>query len=335
MAQYSRLRKGPGIRKTNTTKAFIQLNPLIPSDFFDDYPAHKNRTDEETLNDKHKIKPGFNCSPGWRFTPAIDRGGIHFLSCKRRSCPKCGKYWAWKWRKMLEDKALSLEREGLPSMRRTITLTTAYDPGYERLYIALQMFWKELRKSYPGLQYWGVTEYNQEQTQPHFHFILADDCFIPQRQLQEIWEKVQRWAGFEKIAWNVGIEEIKDGSDIQRYFTKYLTKLTGGKNEIPDREKWGGRFVRYSRKFFSFPTKVVLMALQLNSDIAKDTHYKTYFKPRPKLINDYRAQDAFITKSQRQEIADSEFINRVWNPIDDIRRGNELSQIVDKQLTLC
>jgi hypothetical protein len=69
--------------------------------------------------------------------------------------------------------------------------------------IALSMFWKEIRKRYPSLQYWGVTEYNQLQTQPHFHFILGDDKYIPQPVIKEIWEKVQRWAGFESIAWNV------------------------------------------------------------------------------------------------------------------------------------
>jgi hypothetical protein len=308
---------------------------IIPEDFFDYTPAHKNRTEDDTLNDKYSIKTGYSCSPGWRFTPATDAGKLHFLSCKRRSCPKCGKYWAWKWRKMLEDKALSLERSGLPKMQRALTLTTAYDPGYERCRIALSMFWKEVRKSYQGVQYWGVTEYNQEQTQPHFHFILGDDCYIPQPVIKEIWEKVQRWAGFEVIAWNVYIEEIKDNSDIQRYFTKYLTKLTGGKNEIPNREKWKGRYVRYSKKFFDWPTDVILTALFLQENINNDNNWQTYYKVRPKLINDYHAMDNFIEKCQALEASEAEFINRPWNPQRDKELAYEQLKIVDKQLSLC
>jgi hypothetical protein len=308
---------------------------IIPENFFDDTPNHKNRTDEETLNDRYNAPKGLNCSPGWKFCPATDSGKVHFLSCKRRECSKCGKYWAWKWRKMLEDKALSLERQGLPAMRRALTLTTAYDPGYERCRIALSMFWKEIRKRYPSLQYWGVTEYNQLQTQPHFHFILGNDCYIPQPEIKEIWEKVQRWAGFEKIAWNTYIEEIKDNSDIQRYFTKYLTKLVGGKNEIPDREKWKGRFVRYSKKFFDWPTDVILTALFLQQNISDGNNWQTYYKVRPKLINDYREMDRFVEKCQLTEELNSEFINQEWNPHRDKEIAYEQLRKVDSQLTLC
>jgi hypothetical protein len=311
------------------------VQSIIPTDYFDDIASHTNRTQEDTLNDKYNVRNGLNCSPGWRFTPATDAGKVHFLSCKRRSCEKCGKYWAWKWRKMLEDKALSLERQGLPAMRRALTLTTSYDPGFERLRIALSMFWKELRKAFPGVQYWGVTEYNQEQTQPHFHFILGDDKYIPQPVIKEIWEKVQRWAGFESIAWNVYIEEIKDESDIQRYFTKYLTKLTGGKNEIPNREKWKGRFVRYSKKFFNFSTDIILTALFVQQNISADNNWQSYYKIRPKLINDYRAQDDFIAKCQAIEERESEFINRDWNPQRDKEIAYEQLKAVDTQLTMC
>jgi hypothetical protein len=310
------------------------LSYLIPDDFFDTLPPHINKTDEDTLNDKYNFRPGYHCSPGWHFTPAKDVGQVHFLSCKRRSCPKCGKYWAWKWRKMLEDKAMSLQRQGLSPMRRALTLTTAYDPGFERMRIALSMFWKELRKIRPGIQYWGVTEYNQAQTQPHFHFILGNDSYIPQKTLQELWVKVQRWAGFQHIAWVVRIEKIRDGSNIMQYFTKYLTKLTGGKNEIPDREKWKGRFVRYSKSFFAFPTQTILASIALNEAIAKDDHWKTYYQIRPKLIMDYRQQDKFVEQCQSSESRHSQFINSEWDPDKDRERGNYLSTPVDNQLTL-
>lgn len=313
--------------------AFYTL--LQPQDRHEALPPHRNRTDEDTLSDLYPTRPTQSCSPGWRFTPALDVGKVKFLSCKRRNCPRCGKYWAWKWRKMLEDKALSLQRQGLPAMRRALTLTTAYDPGFEKMRIALSMFWKELRKLHPGIQYWGVTEYNQEQTQPHFHFILGNDHYIPQPQIKEIWEKVQKWAGFEAIAWNVYIEEIKDNSDIQKYFTKYLTKLTGGKNEIPDREKWKGRFVRYSRKFFDFDTKTILMALFLNQCIKEENHFETYYKVRPKLLSDYRAQDQFIEHCQYLERKKEDYRRLDWEKILDDAIKQEKSNIVDKQLTLC
>jgi hypothetical protein len=307
---------------------------IVPDDFFEYTPTHINRIDEDTLNDKYIPEKLMRCSPGWRFTPATDAGKVHFLSCKRRGCERCGKYWAWKWRKMLEDKALSLAREGLPAMRRALTLTTSYDPGYERMRSALNMFWEQLRKIVPGLQYWGVTEYNQEQTQPHFHFILGNDEYIPQPTIKELWEKVQKWAGFESIAWNVYIEEIKDNSDIQRYFTKYLTKLTGGKNEIPDREKWKGRYVRYSKKFFNWSTDIILTALFLQQNISSDSNYNTYYKVRPKLINDYRAQDNFIQKCIQKEQEFSDFINRDWNPDRDKQLAYEQMKPVTGQLTL-
>lgn len=306
---------------------------IIPDDYFDFSPRHKNRTDEDTLNDAFTSNRLMACSPGWRFTPATDYGSVHFLSCKRRGCAVCGKYWSWKWRKMLEDKALSLVRQGLPPMRRALTLTTAYDPGHAKMYYALQMFWKELRKVKPGLQYWGVTEYNQQQTQPHFHFILGNDCYIPQKRIKEIWEKVQRWAGFERVAWNVYIEQIKDGSDIKRYFTKYLTKLTGGKNEIPDREKWGGRYVRYSKKFFDFPIPTILLSLFVQSAIANENNWQTYYKVRPKLINDYNQQDLFVEKCQNREQEFSEFINRDWNPDHDRQVAYEQLNSGTNQLT--
>jgi hypothetical protein len=244
------------------------VQSIIPTDYFDDIASHKNRTPEDTLNDRYSVSKGLNCSPGWRFTPATDAG-------------------------------------------------------------------KELRKQFPGIQYWGVTEYNQEQTQPHFHFILGDDKYIPQPVIKEIWEKVQRWAGFESIAWNVYIEEIKDESDIQRYFTKYLTKLTGGKNEIPDREKWKGRYVRYSKKFFQFSIDIILTALFVQTNISNDTNYRTYYKVHPKLIADYRAQDDFVAKCQAIEERESEFINREWNPQRDKEIAYEQLRAVDSQLTMC
>jgi hypothetical protein len=198
---------------------------------------------------------------------------IHPMLCKARRCEQCGFYWAWKWRLALRDKKDTLERQGSPNISRAITLTTAYDCGYEKMWMALKYFWRYLRRYSPDftrpfskgrkklkhgvkqarfpyamLQYWGVVEENQEHTQPHLHFIIynpSDDkkSYIPKELIKRAWQEAQKEAGFEKIAWDTRIEKIK--SDVSRYFTKYLTKLTGGKDEIP-LESWGGRFVRYS-----------------------------------------------------------------------------------------
>lgn len=268
-------------------------------------------------------------SPGWAYTPARDKAQIHFLSCKRRTCEKCGWYWHWKWRAMLQDKRESDIRLGRPAISRAITLTTACDPGYQAVWKALKWFWQLIRKRYSTLQYWGVVEYNQKHTQPHFHFILSDDTFIPQLFIQECWQTAQRWAGFERIAFNVRIEKIR--SNIQAYFTKYLTKLTDGKDEIPRPENWHGRYVRYSRKFFSFPTSVILSSLSLNKSIESGEIYRSYYKIKPKLLLDNPID--FILDCKREEKHWINLLSKTWDFIMDRSKATIFEPAIDKQLT--
>lgn len=244
---------------------------------------------------------------GYAYTP--DTMLLHFLGCKRRLCEDCGYYWAWKWRTLLGHKIKrDLEKTGL-KISRAISLTTSYDAGYKKVWLALKRFWAHIRKEYPKVQYWGVTEYNQKHTQPHFHFILSEDTYIPHATIQYYWEKAQSQALFEHIAWNVRIEEIK--GDIQKYFTKYVTKLTNGKDEIPRPENWQGRYVRYSRRFFEngVSTKDILAVLRLVWLKEKEPFNRTYFDIMPKWgVDNIYWQGKFIEKSidleNRQKLLD-------------------------------
>lgn len=277
---------------------------------------------------QHKFLVECPKSPGWAFTPKRDKNMVHFLSCKMRNCEKCGWYWSWKWRQMLKHKRDMDILLGKPAITRAITLTTACDPGYQKIWRALKEFWRLLRKSYRNLQYWGVVEYNQKHTQPHFHFILSDDTYIPQMLISKLWKKAQVVSGFPKVAFNVRIEKIK--SNIQAYFTKYLTKLTGGKDEIPRPENWKGRFVRYSRKFFDMPAPLIFEALMLNRAIENDTLYRSYFLLNPKLNLDWAAMQDFREKCTALEVSRETWVNRDWDIVKDRDRGKFVIDDIDE-----
>ena len=201
---------------------------------------------------------------GWMY----DQTGLvlHPIFCKQRRCIACGWYWAWQWRRLLQmqDELAKLEQERLglpdPKYRRALTLTTSYDPGYVKVYAAFRYFWQLLRKEWPGLQYFCVVEFNQAKKQPHFHILLDKDEYMHWTKIQEAWQKAQFWAHFERVAFDIRIEVIR--KNIVAYFLKYVTKYTGGKDEIPP-ESWGGRFVRFSREFFMHSTTAMKRAIQL------------------------------------------------------------------------
>lgn len=174
----------------------------------------------------------------------------HIAACRRRDCDFCGKLWRNSWLNRLGAEEKQRAFDGKPPAVLMLTLTTAYQADYKQVYAALRYFWQEIRKRFPAVEYWGVVEFNQNHTQPHLHFLLANTKFIEYRFIRSCWETAQRWAKFEKIAFIERIEKIR--ASVPAYMLKYLTKLTGGKDEIPRREMWQGRFVRYSRKFFSW-----------------------------------------------------------------------------------
>jgi len=191
------------------------------------------------------------------------------------------------------------------NITRAISLTTSYDPGYQAVWLALKYFWRDMRKTYPKVQYWGVVEYNQNHTQPHFHFILDKDEYIKDGfdYIQNLWQKAQQQAHFKEIAWNVSIGQVR--GDIEKYFTKYLTKLVGGKDEIPRPENWQGRYVRYSKKFFGagISTKDILQALILKRNLDNEHFFsRAYFEIFPKWgVHSSMGQGLFIEASTRQE----------------------------------
>jgi hypothetical protein len=172
--------------------------------------------------------------------------------------------------------------------------------------MALKRFWEYMRRAYPGVQYWGVTEYNQKHTQPHFHFILRNDEYIDIDFLTWAWQQAQVSAKFlaDKIAWNVRIEAVK--GDIEKYFTKYLTKLTGGKDEIPRPENWQGRYIRYSRQFFGvgISTKDILQAINLKRHLNSEfVLSRVYYDIFPKWgVHSAMGQGNFIEATNRQEL---------------------------------
>ena len=290
----------------------------------------------------------------------------HRLNCKRRLCPDCGWWWAWSWRRALADKSALDEKMGLPKFSRAVTLTTAYDPGYEKAWVAIKLFWRfiraynaesteermfrEMRNNmlpdelraprpnpiFPHVEYFGVVEYNQAHTQPHFHFVLSNDCFIHWTIIRDCWMKAQRWAHFDKIAFDIRIEEIN--SDVARYFTKYITKAGDGKDEIPRRSQWRGRFIRYSKRFFRVPLAAVKAALNLQA-MLWHRNPKTYelepnapFPSRSSIFFDrggslrdfdFRLEHhARLCEAKNDDL--HSLMTRPWNPTSDVLRADPL-----------
>lgn len=275
------------------------------------------------------------------FTPGLPVS-VHPAMCKARRCEDCGWFWSWKWRYALSEKTRMLEAEGLPRISRAVTLTTAYNAGPEKLQRALEYFWRLLRRyspdhtrhwkkgrrklnqkakkagrtrgltPYQRLQYWGVVEANQAQTQPHLHFVIynpLDDAnrgYIKKEIIQRAWEEAQKQAGFEKIAWDTRIERIK--SNVTAYFTKYITKLTGGKNEVPG-DWWKGRYVRYSQDFFGhISCESMIASLNLAKYLSDPLPGRSY-----SLIAENVTVEQFIEIARRENDLLNDIVNQDWD----------------------
>jgi len=154
----------------------------------------------------------------------------------------------------------------------------------------------------------------------HLHFVLGGVSFIDKEFIRQSWVKAQTWAKIESPAFITRIEAIKKG--VARYFTKYITKLTGGKDEIPRREQWQGRYVRYSARFF--PQNVSTMAVyaswkrQLDADLFQWQH-------RAFTVHNNRAclagLSGFIEESEQLDLNLEAFMTRPWEPGHDWIRG--------------
>lgn len=253
------------------------------------------------------------CSPGWVYTPA--KGVIHRMNCKRRICEDCGWFWAWRWRKALKEKAqndLDLHKR---KADKALTLTFAENIPYLVMQRILEWFWENLRRAYPGVEYWGAVEFNQSHTIPHLHFILANAPYLELDYLDFCWQSAQKRAKLSHLAWNLRIEKIRKNTEA--YFTKYVTKLLGGKDEIPRRENWGGRFIRYSRGFFPIPVNAMLAGKKFADKLkANDDLDRVFWHVRKPLAS----LSGFLERADREnEVIDQITLNS-WEPaLDKIR----------------
>jgi len=256
------------------------------------------------------------CSPGWNYNPTTQQ--LHIMNCKRRACDRCGKFWAWKWRQALAEKVVYNEAMSLPVPTRALTLTFAMDPGCKVVKDCLRYFWQLMRRCYPGVKYFGIVEYNQKHTIPHLHFLLAGEGEdkVDYEFTKAAWQKAQLWAGIpaDKIAFNVRLEKIR--GSIQTYYTKYITKLTGGKDEIPRRENWQGRFVRYSRAstkgpgFFPAPIPVMATYAQFKRKLEADQELERVVSYVRKPL---AGLSGWLEKQDREQDKIDWLLNRPWN----------------------
>jgi len=268
--------------------------------------------------------PGF-CSPGWVYNATLQK--THQMNCKRRTCPDCGKFWAYKWRSALAEKADFDKSFGLPAPTRALTLTFACNPGHEKVKAALRYFWQLVRKEFSDVQYFGAVEFNQRHTVPHIHFLLANEDYMAWDWLQDCWQTAQTWAGIGKIAFNVRIEKIRKNA--QAYYTKYISKLTGGKDEIPRRENWQGRFIRYSRKFFPATIPAMAEYARFRRKLeANDQLDRLYYHVRKPLAGLSGAMEQFDREAARLDY----LVNRPWSPATDRARAAPLDPPGQKQM---
>lgn len=288
---------------------------------------------------------------------------VHPMLCKKRTCEECGFYWRWKCCLAIAEKKASLDRQGLAPITRALTLTTAYNCGYKKMWSALRYFWQQLRdyspdlkyqlgpargsKSLPrirrydpknpftydpkiyfgpgygprypyrNIQYWGVLEFNQAHTHPHLHLILCKDSFVPMTLIKACWIKAQNMAKFSTIAWDTRIEKIK--FDVSKYFTKYLTKLGNGKDEIPRRENWAGRFTRYSERFFDVPVPAMLTAHSFGKWLENPGFERAFC-----LVSENMSLEEFVRHCRDAEKELNELVNRAWDYTDDRHRAKIL-----------
>lgn len=254
------------------------------------------------------------CSPGYGYDPGQHK--TWKMACKRRNCEECGWYWACKWRNALKEKARNDFDFGKQTANKALTLTFAEFVPFVTMQRILAQFWKLLRRAYPNTEYWGVVEFNQLHTIPHLHFIVSQATYFELDYLDYCWKVAQKRYKLEHLAWNLRIERIRKNT--QAYFTKYITKLTGGKDEVPRREIWSGRYVRYSAKFFPAPIPLMLQGRVFNDMLeAGKSLDKVYWYVREplKYLKDFQKDCRDLNKC----IFDT--VNGKWDYLRDKSNG--------------
>jgi len=262
----------------------------------------------------YRKKPEY-CSAGWVYNSTSQH--VNRMNCKRRNCPTCGWYWRHKWRKALVEKTACDKFTNDTKPRLALTLTTAQKTDYTQMWLCLKMFWELLRKQYPNTEYWGVVEVNQKHSLIHLHFLLAGYKFIPYDYIRSCWMKAQKQAKFDNIAFEERIEKIKKNAEA--YFTKYLTKAAGGiKDEIPTKADWGGRHIRYSRKFFRVPVAAMAAAAKFKQCLANsDEIDRLVFLARRPLAS----LSGFIERADQSHTDLIEVVNQTWYPPGKLKQS--------------
>lgn len=163
------------------------------------------------------------------------------------------------------------------------------------------------------IEYFGVVEYNQKHTQPHFHFVLRS-VYIPQVIIKKCWMRAQSSAGFKKVAFDVRIEEVK--TTVKQYFFKYITKLVEGKDELPKPENWSGRGVRYSKEFFaaSAPLQKSAISLANKQKTGEYSQYYALFSRKVPMLEQKLDKD-FLRAAELEATAGQ------WDPEKDLARA--------------
>jgi hypothetical protein len=234
------------------------------------------------------------------------------MPCKSRQCDFCGKIWSLQWRWALKLQADHNEMFKLPKTKMALTLTYAEYADNKVVHACLRYFWQQIRKAFPLIQYWGVVEFNQAHTLPHLHFVISHVDFLPYGFVRSCWQTAQKWAGITTTAFIVRVEKIRGNA--QSYFTKYITKLIGSKDEIPRRENWSGRYVRYSRGFFPVGLPAMKLAFRLNKMFHVEQSIEKFavFSRRSGLEPDQWVENQDFLYKEQQEI-----INLDWSPTQD------------------
>ena len=179
--------------------------------------------------------PCFHPLPAWRsrslnpsgkrgvtFTlaSALGDGRVGQLGLPCGKCDGCVAMRAGEWALRCEHEALLYDSNWF------LTLTyREVPPGGSLRLKDLQLFWKRLRKLYPGVRYFACGEYGEDLARPHYH-VLAFNLLLPDMSMRRRSDgKVMYGSAELERLWGLGsvwIDQVTPGSI--RYVTSYMLK---------------------------------------------------------------------------------------------------------------